>query len=106
MLSSSGCAMSSQPDEFSLVWSRIRAHEGGTFRTRTGLAFRYEIASEGTMWIIRDGKLINSQLATSQIRKAHGRGPLTGPGEISHSIRNPSYVFGILSDSRIHAWGP
>ena len=78
------------------VWSRIKEHEGDTFKTITGLEFSYSI----------DGNVINPSRTNQNIPKSHVEKllaivPIKNPGEISDDVRGPAYLWGILNDERI-----
>jgi hypothetical protein len=84
---------------FATIWQRVVAHAGEQFSTVEGLRFRYAMAGD-TVWIERDGRIIDQSLSMGEFRKAHERWPVKGPGEFEN-LRGPSYVFAILNDSRI-----
>jgi hypothetical protein len=81
---------------FAEIWSRITAHTGQTFHTKTGLEFTYTI----------DGKTFHPSrthynISITNFRKAYELVPLEGPGKINDLVRGPSYVWAVLHDPRI-----
>jgi hypothetical protein len=81
------------------LWVNLQAHEGGLFHTIKGLPFTYRMEN-GYLVPIRDGRAIYS-LSRQNFEKALGRLPFNSPGEISGTIRGPSYVYALLHDPRI-----
>jgi hypothetical protein len=81
------------------IWSRIVKHQGDTFRTVTGLEFRYVVDGEG-MWFERDGVRINRKLSHRDLEKAISRLPLRETTDISDCF-DYAYLYAILTDSRI-----
>lgn len=77
------------------VWSRIERHAGDTFEQKGGGEFSYQI--EGTR-VVPDRT--NRKIGKAEFAKALELVPLDGPGEINH-LQGPSYIYGILMDSRI-----
>lgn len=81
---------------FNEVWNRIIQNEGATFKTKTGIEFKYEICKDG---------LITSRttykLSKSDFKKAFDILPLDGPGKINDIVRGPAYIWAILNDKRI-----
>jgi hypothetical protein len=86
-------------NRFVSVWQSINHHAGEKFSTVTGLPFSYAVAGDA-IWIERDGRIIDQALSRGEFHKAWDRGPVTGPSELQ-DLRGPSYIFAILSDSRI-----
>jgi hypothetical protein len=82
--------------EFQTIWKRIINHEGETFFTKKNLPFTYKIVNN---CIVPDRT--NYPLAKSNFEKAAKINNLTGPGQINDIVRGPSYVYAILTDSRI-----
>jgi hypothetical protein len=82
-----------------VVWDRIQQYAGAAFETSTRLRFHPTIDGNG-IWIIRDGRVINRLLTRDQINRAIERCPLQGTMRFQ-DLQGPSYVFGILMDSRI-----
>jgi hypothetical protein len=81
------------------VWSRLVEHQGETFRTVRDLPFQHQLEGNG-IWIFREGKRINQRLSRGDVEKAIARCPLEKVTEVS-DCRNPSYLFGLLTDRRI-----
>lgn len=78
-----------------VVWSRLREHEGETFRQIRGAEFRYSIADSGfrpdrTDWNIPRG----------HIEEALALVPLANTVQVRH-LYGPSYIYGVLMDPRI-----
>ena len=86
------------------VWHRIKSHQGGEFKTATGLPFTYEVEGAG-VWFFRNGQRINRKLTRTQVDKAIARCPLTSTTEIKDLMDYP-YLFALLMDKRIRreAW--
>lgn len=85
----------SKPD-FEVIWRRILQHEGETFRTKTGLEFKYRIVGNE---VVPDRT--GYPLHKSNFEKAYELVPFDGPGVINQSVRGPAYVWAILHDPRI-----
>ena len=85
--------------DFDAVWRSVVAHTGENFSTVKGLPFRYVQAGD-SVWIERDGQIIDQTLARGQFQKAWERWPVAGPSELQ-DLRGPAYVFAILSDPRV-----
>jgi len=83
------------------AWDRLRNHEGEIFQTTTNLTFTYEVKGNG-IWFYRDGNRINQLLTRSEFEKGLDRCPLHTVAELS-DLRDPSYLFGLLTDRRILA---
>ena len=81
---------------FSLIWAKIKKHEGEQFHTKTNLPFTYQIVNESVV-----PNRTNYPLAKSEFAKAFKVDNLTGPGQINGLVRGPSYVYAILTDPRI-----
>jgi len=86
------------------VWHRIKSHQGGEFKTATGLPFTYEVEGTG-IWFFRNGQRINRKLTRTQVDKAIARCPLSSTTEIKDLMDYP-YLFALLMDIRIRreAW--
>jgi hypothetical protein len=81
--------------DFDLVWQRIVALQGETFRQKTGRSFSYAIRSGCVV-----PSTTNRQLPRSQFARAYERAPLRGPGQLQ-DLQGPSYLFAILADPRV-----
>ena len=85
------------PDtSFTQVWNKIGAHAGEVFSTVTGKQFVYNI----------DGNVVRPEhtkrnIPRSDFEKAYALMPLKGPGQINQLVQGPTYVYAILTDSRI-----
>lgn len=77
------------------TWQRIVALEGETFHQKRGKPFQYKI-----QYGMLHPTTTNHQLARSQFEKALERMPLDGPGGLQ-DLRGPSYLWAILSDTRV-----
>lgn len=80
---------------FEQVWQHIKELEGSEFRQVRGKTFTYSVSSNTII-----PSTTNYLIPRSQIEKAWARMPVTGPGALSDLIA-PSYLFAILTDSRI-----
>jgi len=80
---------------FDKIWSRIELNSGQVFALKRGQEFTYEVRSG---CVIPDRA--NRSLPRSNFKQAFELLPLTGPGAIQH-LQGPSYIFAILSDTRI-----
>jgi hypothetical protein len=81
---------------FSMVWARIKGHQGAKFLTKRGLEFTYTID--------RDALAINRTnypLTKSNFETAYREVPFDGPGAINTFVRGPAYVWAVLHDQRI-----
>jgi hypothetical protein len=87
------------------VWKRILSHQGEEFQTKTGIPFTYSVDGENGIWFNgRDGKRINMRLWRGDIKKAikkYREGPLKKVTDLK-DMRDPSYLYGLLTDERIH----
>ena len=77
------------------VWSRIKEHEGDTFKTITGLEFSYSIDGDSIIPSRTDWNI-----PKSHVGKSLERVPLKDTTEIQ-DLMGPSYLWGILNDDRI-----
>ena len=77
------------------VWSRIKKHEGDTFKTITGLEFSYSIDGDSIIPSRTDWNI-----PKSHVGKSLERVPLKDTTEIQ-DLMGPSYLWGILNDDRI-----
>ncbi len=86
------------------VWHRVESHQGGEFKTATGLPFTYAVEGAG-IWFFRDGRRINRKLTRTQVEVAIARCPLTSTTEIK-DLMDYAYLFALLTDARIRgeAW--
>jgi hypothetical protein len=81
---------------FQGIWQRIELLAGEEFHTINGKPFNYEF-SDG---YLRPSRAVQN-IPRSSFEKAYDRQPLRGPGEISRLVRGSSYVYAILTDSRV-----
>ena len=77
------------------VWSRIKEHEGDTFKTITGLEFSYSIDGDSIIPSRTDWNI-----PKSHVEKLLERVPFKDTTEIQ-DVMGPSYLWGILNDKRI-----
>ncbi len=78
------------------VWRNIRIHEGEEFHTVSGLPFTYAVVGN-----ILVPSRTNYSLGKSEVEKVMSMMPVKGPGSISRLVRGSSYLFALLTDSRI-----
>ena len=78
------------------IWSQIRRLEGQEFRTKTGKSFTYSVYGDSLT-----PSRTEYNLGKIEFAKALAKVPLKGPGEISQTVRGPSYVWAILHDPRV-----
>jgi hypothetical protein len=81
--------------DITTVWTRIEGAEGEVFRQVRGQEFSYEVRSGGVV-----PSTTNRLLPRSHFEKALERMPLSGPGQLQ-DLQGPSYLYAILTDSRI-----
>ena len=81
---------------FMTVWSRIVAHQGDEFHTKTALPFTYTVDGNSLVTSRTDYPLSQAGFET-----AYRDVPIASPGVISRTLRGPSYVWAILHDDRI-----
>lgn len=81
---------------FSHVWNRIVASAGQPFSTSRGLPFTYTTSPAS----LRTSRTRYS-IGRTEIEKAYAHVPFNGPGDITKTVRGPSYVWAILHDRRI-----
>jgi hypothetical protein len=82
---------------FEVVWARIEASQGQTFRQLRGGEFTYEVES-GCVAPDRTNRLI----PRAHFERAWEMAPLENTVPLQ-SLQGPSYLFAILMDSRINA---
>ena len=82
--------------DFNTVWTRILKHQGEVFYTVTNKELTYHVIDNAVLT-----NRTNYPINKSQFIKAYEIGDLQGPGQISNLVRGSSYVFAILTDSRI-----
>lgn len=82
-------------EDFEVVWTKIKSHEGEVFHTKKGLAFTFGI--RGNYFYPSRTKYAISK---TDIEKAYKALSANGPGEINY-VRGPSYVWAVLHDDRI-----
>ena len=93
-------AFAADPDFANDVWGRVLRHQGENFTTKRGLPFRYEVEGSSGIWFYREGKRIEQRLSRGELEKALREIPLSSPTDIKE-LRDPSYLYGLLVDSRI-----
>lgn len=81
------------------VWQNILAHEGETFYTVSGLPFIYVVESENKIRPYRDNN--KRWVLTKQVFQKALEYSDYSDANFSKKIVGPSYVRGILEDSRI-----
>jgi hypothetical protein len=85
---------------FDVVWQRIVALQGETFRQKTGRPFRYRVSGNSVV-----PSTTSRLLPRSHFARAFDRAPLRGPGQLQ-DLQGPSYLFAILTDARVTSAGP
>lgn len=80
-----------------ILWERLKEHEGEVFHTVTGLEFTYSFVGENSIKTNRAEQL----LSKANFAKAIELLPISGPGEISRTVRGSAYVYSIINDSRM-----
>lgn len=78
------------------VWSRLKAHEGLKFETKTGKLFTFQISGN-----VFHPSRTEYNVAKENFRKALKLVPFDGPGVINDVVRGPAYVWAVLHDKRI-----
>jgi hypothetical protein len=81
---------------FNAVWTRIAAHAGQRFSTKTGRPFVYAIERDALVTDHTD-----HPLAKANFSEALKQVPFDGPGNIAQTVKGPAYVWAILHDARI-----
>ena len=82
-------------NDIEAVWTRIRAHQGETFRQKKGKVFTCVVTGDRL-----NPDTTNRNLSRSQFAQALALVPLEGPGDVNHR-QGPSYLYAILMDERI-----
>jgi len=93
----------SESELFSRVWKRIRQHEDEVFETKTGRRFRYRV--EGRQLRVRhagpgNDKEVPIAISGGAIEESIRRCPLDKVKDVGDFF-DPSYIYGILMDSRV-----
>lgn len=78
------------------IWSRIEAHKGEEFRTKTGRVFTYEVEGN-SFWTDRPVKY---PVGVGEFEKALKRVPAKRPSDFS-DLRAYCYIWAVLHDPRI-----
>jgi hypothetical protein len=99
----SGWANEEKPKE-ERVWERLRAHQREKFFTKKKVPFTYKMTREGGIWFYHgNGARIEMFLGRGQLNEAivrRAQGPLERVADLG-DLRDPSYLFGLLTDPRI-----
>ena len=82
---------------FDTTWATIRSLAGTGFTTKTGKPFTYSVSGNTVML-----HNTNRGLPRSNFERAASRAPLNGPGQLQ-DLQGPSYLYAILTDSRVAA---
>ena len=82
--------------DFEAVWERVRKYQGETFRTISGLEFRYTVRGH----VVRPDRA-QGGISKSAFSKAWDEWPVIGPGVFGDRVRGSAYVWAILSEPRI-----
>jgi hypothetical protein len=78
------------------IWHKIRAHEGEVFYTKTGKPFTYH--TKGSLIVLEN---TNRNIPIGNIEKALS---VINPSVVEFqrmNLQGPSYLYGIITDSRI-----
>jgi hypothetical protein len=81
--------------DFEIIWRRVKACQGETFEQIRGGKFTYQL--DGNV-LIPDRT--NQNLPRAHFEEAASLLPLENTAPVQH-LRGPSYLYAILSDSRI-----
>ena len=81
---------------FQEIWTRIVAHPGQTFHTKTALEFTYEMEGDGFC-----PSRAAYRISKTDFETAYDMVPIDGPGVINNIVRGPAYVWAVLHDNRI-----
>jgi hypothetical protein len=91
-----GAIMSTPRHSIDEVWRRIKALEGNTFETKTGLPFTFKLAGD-----VFHPSRTQYNIAKSDFGKALDLVPFEGPGIVNRLVRGPTYVWAVLHDRRV-----
>jgi hypothetical protein len=86
------------------VWKRVVSYQGKEFRTKTGIPFTYSVEGDSGIWFYHQGgKLIEMRLWRGQLNQAVKRCLRRVPEKVTEftDLRDPSYLYGLLTDQRI-----
>ncbi|MEI6501087.1 MAG: hypothetical protein WCP21_08675 [Armatimonadota bacterium] len=82
--------------DITLVWERIKEHQGEQFETMTGKVFTYEV-EDNRFWTDRPVKY---PVGVGEFEKALKRVPVDRPSDLNN-LRAYCYIWAILHDPRI-----
>jgi hypothetical protein len=82
---------------FDEVWKRILSHQAEVFYTETGIWFTYLVIQQEVE--VSQPKF--GPLSKDNFQKGYSGLPASGPGFLPKNVMGPSYVWGILTDTRI-----
>lgn len=82
--------------DFEDIWARIKAHQGISFNTITGLEFTYTVKGDAVF-----PSRTKYRISQADFKTAFQKVPLGGPGVLNQIVRGPTYVWAILHDRRI-----
>ncbi len=88
--------MSSLRHSIDEVWRRIKALEGNTFETKTGLPFTFTVAGD----VFRPSRR-SYNITKADFGKALELVPFDGSGVVNHLVRGPAYIWAVLHDRRV-----
>jgi len=83
--------------DISAFWKKLKENVGEEFLTVSGLAFTYEFVGDSSIRVSRANQVISKV----NFEKAMEHMPLSGPGEISNTVRGSAYVYALLVDERL-----
>ena len=93
-----GISRTDENQEFDRIWEKIVLHQGKAFRTVRGKEFTYKVVDND----VYPMHIISGHATKEGFRKAFYIDNIQGPGQLSaEGIMGPSYVYAILTDSRI-----
>lgn len=78
------------------VWSRIAAHAGEPFHTKTGIPFSYHISGQ---WVVLENT--NRSIPYRDFETALALSDLRITNLQKLNLQGPSYLYGIITDPRI-----
>jgi hypothetical protein len=93
------CVSPSSGSGFENVWSAITQLQGEPFSQKMGRRFYYSVSGS----VLRP-TTTSRNLPRSQFERAYRRLPVSGPSDLQ-DLQGPSYLFAILTDSRVRAIG-
>ena len=87
-------------EDFETIWERIKDNQGKKFFKVKGGSFTYSIGDDDSFNPSVPAYHPNAS-NKENVKKAYEQWPVKGPSFFSKDIFAPSYVWGVLNDSRI-----